>query len=167
MKNRFKEGNIWQFTVDNVEETIGLGREIGKNIPANTIITLEGEMGAGKTHFSSALGFGLGIEGYITSPTFTVINEYTTGRLPFWHMDLYRIGSSSELYEYGIEDCLDGAGVCCIEWSENLGDFLPAEHLSILIEKIYLPDGSEKRKYTIQSSLSADEWLQEVLEKIC
>ncbi|MEW5768253.1 MAG: tRNA (adenosine(37)-N6)-threonylcarbamoyltransferase complex ATPase subunit type 1 TsaE [bacterium] len=112
------------------EETRKLGEEIGKRLERGDIISLSGELGTGKTCFAQGIGRGLGITEGIRSPTFIIINEYQ-GRLPLYHIDLYRLEGSSRIYELGYEEYLYGEGVCVIEWGEKINELLPPEHLSV------------------------------------
>lgn len=106
------------------EETEALGEELGRRVPAGTVIAFTGDLGAGKTAFTRGLARGLGIEGRVTSPTFTIVNEYPGGRLPLFHFDMYRLDSSDELFDIGWEEYLDRGGVCAVEWSENVPDVM-------------------------------------------
>lgn len=105
-------------------ETEELGEKLGRSIPPGTVIAFTGDLGAGKTAFTRGLARGLGIGGPITSPTFTIVNEYGGGRLPLFHFDLYRLSSSDELFDIGWEDYLRRNGVCAVEWSEKASDAL-------------------------------------------
>lgn len=107
-------------------ETEALGEELGRTIPAGTVIAFTGDLGAGKTAFTRGLARGLGYPGRVTSPTFTVVNEYEGGRLPLFHFDMYRLGGADELFDIGWEDYLRRGGVCAVEWSENVAEALPA-----------------------------------------
>ena len=106
------------------QETEVLARELAKTLCPGDVLALEGDLGAGKTAFTRGLASGLGYEGRVTSPTFTVVNEYLGGRLPLFHFDLYRLSSPEELFDIGWEDYLDRGGVCCVEWSQRGGDYL-------------------------------------------
>ena len=108
-------------------------------------------MGVGKTVFTQGFAEGLGIEGTVNSPTFTILQEYDDGRLPFYHFDVYRIGDVSEMDEIGYEDCFYGDGVSLIEWSELIEEILPDDVITITIEKD-LDKGFDYRKITIEPS---------------
>lgn len=112
------------------EETIRLGAMIGKFAVPGLVICLWGDLGAGKTQLAKGVALGLGIEQHVTSPTFNLINEYM-GRLPFYHMDLYRLGDSEEAWELGLEEYFYGEGLSLVEWPERLGDMMPGERLDI------------------------------------
>lgn len=103
-------------------ETEALGAALGRVVPAGTVIAYRGDLGAGKTAFTRGLAQGLGCREQVTSPTYTIVNEYLTGRLPLFHFDMYRLGSSDELWDIGWEDYLGRNGVCAVEWSENVAD---------------------------------------------
>lgn len=105
-------------------ETEEIGETLGQTLPAGTVIAFTGDLGAGKTAFTRGLARGLGIEDRITSPTFTIVNEYEGGRLPLFHFDMYRLESSDELFDIGWEDYLRRGGVCAVEWSEKVSDAL-------------------------------------------
>lgn len=105
-------------------ETEALGERIGETVGPGAVLAFTGDLGAGKTAFTRGLARGLGIRDRVTSPTFTIVNEYDGGRLPLFHFDLYRIGSSDELFDIGWEDYLARDGVCAVEWSENAADAL-------------------------------------------
>lgn len=120
--------------LNNIEDTIKFGEKLGKLLKAGDIICLNGDLGAGKTTLSKSIGQGLDIEEYITSPTFTLINEYQ-GRLPLYHFDVYRLNSYEELEDLGVEDYFYGNGVCLIEWAEKIAEDLPEERLEIWISR--------------------------------
>ncbi len=124
-------------TTKSPEETQSLGEEIGKNLCEGDIVALIGELGAGKTCFAQGLGWGLGIEHnlYLTSPSFTLIKEYQ-GRLPIYHIDLFRLNGIEEVYELGYEEYFYGKGVTIIEWADRIKSLLPSKHLRIEISII-------------------------------
>jgi tRNA threonylcarbamoyladenosine biosynthesis protein TsaE len=105
-------------------ETEQAGEALANALTAGTVLALQGDLGAGKTAFTRGLARGLGYPGAVTSPTFTIVNEYEGGRLPLFHFDLYRLGSADELWDIGWEDYMDRGGVCAVEWSERVGDLL-------------------------------------------
>ena len=113
-------------------ETEALGRRLAAVLPPGAVVAYQGGLGMGKTAFTRGLARGLGYEGRVTSPTFTVVNEYEGGRLPLFHFDMYRLGSSGELFDIGWEDYLARGGVCAVEWSENVSDAL--EEGTIFVE---------------------------------
>ena len=113
-----------EFCTNSVQETEQLGKRLGETIAPGTVIAYTGDLGAGKTAFTRGLALGLGIQTQVTSPTFTIVNEYEGGRLPLFHFDMYRLGSSDELFDIGWEDYLARGGVCAVEWSENVDDAL-------------------------------------------
>lgn len=106
------------------EETEALGERLGRVLDAGAVVAFTGDLGAGKTAFTRGLARGLGISERVTSPTFSIVNEYGGGRLPLFHFDLYRLSGAGELYEIGWEDYLDRRGVCAVEWSENAAEAL-------------------------------------------
>ena len=130
------------------EETYQLGMEIGKKAVKGQVFTLVGDLGVGKTVFTQGLAKGLEIEEAISSPTFTIVQVYDEGRLPFYHFDVYRIGDISEMDEIGYEDYVYGEGVSLIEWANLIEEILPQNRTSIIIEKD-LEQGFDYRKITI------------------
>jgi tRNA threonylcarbamoyladenosine biosynthesis protein TsaE len=108
-----------------VEETAAFGRSIAARLRRGDVIALSGELGAGKTHFVKGIAEGLGGSGIVTSPTFTLIHEYTGGRLPLFHFDFYRLEDENEAIKIGLEEYLDGDGVCAIEWADKFPALLP------------------------------------------
>ena len=132
----------------NEKETFKLGYSIGKKAQAGQIYTLTGDLGVGKTIFTQGLAAGLGIEEPVNSPTFTIVQIYDEGRLPFYHFDVYRIGDVEEMEEIGYEDYFYGEGVCLIEWANLVEEILPRPVIAVLIEK-NLEKGFDYRKITI------------------
>lgn len=131
------------------EETFELGVEIGKQAVRGQVFTLVGDLGVGKTVFTQGLARGLDIQESISSPTFTIVQVYDDGRLPFYHFDVYRIGDISEMDEVGYEDYVYGEGVSLIEWANLIEEILPECRTSIKIEKD-LEQGFDYRKITIE-----------------
>ena len=117
------------------EETRALGERLAGAIGPGTVVAFTGDLGAGKTAFISGMARGLGIEERVTSPTFTIVNEYEGGRLPLFHFDMYRLGSADELFDIGWEDYLARGGVCAVEWSENVAEALEADCLRVDIRR--------------------------------
>lgn len=133
------------------EETYQLGMELGKKAQKGQVFTMVGDLGVGKTVFTQGLAEGLGITEPISSPTFTIVQEYDEGRLPFYHFDVYRIGDISEMDEIGFEDYVYGEGVSLIEWANLIEEILPEKRVDIVIEKD-LTQGFDYRKITIEGS---------------
>ena len=129
------------FVSNSPEETEAIGAALGQRVTPGTVIAYLGDLGAGKTAFTRGLARGLGCREHVTSPTYTIVNEYLSGRLPLFHFDMYRLGSSEELWDIGWEDYLERGGVCAVEWSENVADAL-AGALTVRIEKL---DGDSRR----------------------
>ncbi len=117
------------------KETYCLGYRLGKEAKAGQVFTLIGDLGVGKTVFTKGLAAGLGIKEAVVSPTFTIVQIYEEGRLPFYHFDVYRIGDAQEMDEIGYEDYLYGGGVSLIEWADLIGDILPEHYTEVKIEK--------------------------------
>lgn len=117
------------------EETFTLAKQLGEAAEPGRVFTLTGDLGVGKTVFAQGLAEGLGITEPINSPTFTIVQVYDEGRLPFYHFDVYRIGDVEEMDEIGYEDYFYGDGVCLIEWAELIEEILPGRRTQILIEK--------------------------------
>lgn len=131
------------------EETFDLGEKIGRTALPGQIYTLTGDLGVGKTVLTQGVAAGLGIREAVSSPTFTIVQVYEEGRLPFYHFDVYRIGDIEEMEEIGYDDYFFGNGVCLIEWAELIADILPEEHVSIKIEKD-LSQGFDYRRITVE-----------------
>ena len=131
------------------EETFEVGRTIGMNAKPGQIYTLTGDLRVGKTVFTQGVAAGLGITEPVNSPTFTIIQEYEDGRLPFYHFDVYRIGDLEEMEEIGYDDYFFGQGICLIEWAELIEEILPEKRIEVTIEKD-LEKGFEYRKITIE-----------------
>ena len=111
-----------EFITNSPEETERVGAALGKILTPGTILAYRGDLGAGKTAFTRGLARGLGYGEPVTSPTYTIVNEYLGGRLPLFHFDMYRLRSSDDLWDIGWDDYLDRSGVCAVEWSENVED---------------------------------------------
>ncbi len=136
-----------QFITNSPEETENVGERLGRCLRGGEVIAYLGELGAGKTAFTRGLARGLGIQMRVTSPTYTIVNEYTGGRLPLFHFDMYRLGGSDELFDIGWEDYLARDGVCAVEWSENVSDAME-NAIVVRIEKT----GADSRRVTIEGS---------------
>ena len=136
-----------QFITHSAEETEALGERLASTLSGGEVIAYFGELGAGKTAFTRGLARGLGIPMRVTSPTYTIVNEYSGGRLPLFHFDMYRLGSSEELFDIGWEDYLARGGVCAVEWSENVADALDGA-IAVRIEKA----AADERRITIEGS---------------
>jgi ATPase, YjeE family len=130
------------------EETAELGKRIGRAAQAGDVYTLTGELGVGKTVFTQGVAAGLSIEEPVSSPTFTIVQIYESGRLPFYHFDVYRIADVEEMEEIGYEDCFYGEGVTIIEWAGLIEEILPPNRKEIRIEKD-LEKGFDYRRITI------------------
>ena len=113
-----------EYCSNSVAETEALGEALARRLEPGAVVAFSGDLGAGKTAFVRGMARGLGIGERVTSPTFTIVNEYEGGRLPLFHFDMYRLGSADELYDIGWEDYLVRGGVCAVEWSENIREAL-------------------------------------------
>ena len=131
------------------QDTYDLGYELGQHAKPGQVFTLVGDLGVGKTVFTKGLAAGLGITEPVSSPTFTIVQVYDEGRLPFYHFDVYRIGDIEEMEEIGYDDYFFGEGVCLIEWAELIEELIPEGAISITIEKD-LEKGFDYRKITVQ-----------------
>ena len=134
-----------EFITNSPQETEAVGAALGKVLKPFTVIAYEGDLGAGKTAFTRGLARGLGAEEPVTSPTYTIVNEYLSGRIPLFHFDMYRLRSADDLFDIGWEDYLDRGGVCTVEWSENVSEALE-QPLRVRIEKL----GDECRRITLE-----------------
>lgn len=137
------------YETNSPEETFALAGRLGKQAEPGTVYTLTGDLGVGKTVFAQGMASGLGIEETVSSPTFTIIQVYDGGRLPFYHFDVYRIGDPEEMDEIGYEDYFYGDGVCLVEWAELIEELLPKMRTHIVIEKD-LEKGPDYRRITLQ-----------------
>ena len=136
-----------QITTHSADETQALGAKLAKLLQPGDVIAYFGDLGAGKTALTRGIAQGLGITDIVTSPTYTIVNEYLTGRIPLFHFDMYRLGSSDELFDIGWEDYLARGGVCAVEWSENVEDALQGA-IRVTIEKD--PSEPDTRRITIE-----------------
>ena len=130
------------------EDTYALGKKIGEEARPGEVYTLIGDLGVGKTVFTQGLAAGLGITEPVNSPTFTIVQIYEEGRIPLYHLDVYRIGDISEMDEIGYEDYFYGDGVCLIEWANLIEELLPERYVEIRIEK-NLEKGFDYREITV------------------
>jgi tRNA threonylcarbamoyladenosine biosynthesis protein TsaE len=148
-KEKVEEMAITVFETVTPEETFLLGKKIAEQAKPGQIYTLNGDLGVGKTVFTQGVAAGLGITEAVSSPTFTIVQTYDEGRLPFYHFDVYRIGDIEEMEEIGYDDYFFGDGICLIEWAELIEEIIPEGHISITIEKD-LQKGFDYRKITIE-----------------
>ena len=133
-----------EFITNAAAQTEALAQALAQRLSPGTVLAFEGDLGAGKTAFTRGLARGLGVRDPVTSPTYTIVNEYLGGRLPLFHFDMYRLTNSDDLWDIGWEDYLDRGGICAVEWSENVRDAL-VDPITVRIEKI----GDESRRITI------------------
>ena len=138
-----------QFITTSPEETEALGQALGAVLVPGTVLAYAGDLGAGKTAFTRGLARGLGASDPVTSPTYTIVNEYLSGRMPLFHFDMYRLSSSDDLWDIGWEDYLERGGVCAVEWCENVDDALEGA-IRVRIEKT----GEDTRRITIEGGES-------------
>ena len=131
------------------KDTFDLGKKLGADAKPGQIVCIDGDLGVGKTVFTKGFAEGLGVGDDVVSPTFTIIQEYTDGRLPMYHFDVYRIGHPDEMYDIGYEEYFYGDGVCLVEWSSRIEELLPEESIHINIEKD-LEKGFDYRKITVK-----------------
>ena len=134
-----------EFITNSPEETEAVGVALAGQLTPGAVIAYTGDLGAGKTAFTRGLARGLGAKEPVTSPTYTIVNEYLSGRIPLFHFDMYRLGSADELWDIGWEDYLLRGGVCAVEWSENIREALEADTIWVRIEKT----GEQSRKITV------------------
>jgi tRNA threonylcarbamoyladenosine biosynthesis protein TsaE len=134
-----------EFITHSPEETERLAQALAALLQSGDIIAYRGDLGAGKTAFTRGLAKGLGCREQVTSPTYTIVNEYLSGRLPLFHFDMYRLASSDDLWSIGWEDYLDRGGVCAVEWSENVADALE-NALWVTVESL----GEDTRRITLE-----------------
>lgn len=149
------------YIIDSVEMTMKLGLQLGLRLKAGDIVCLNGDLGAGKTHFTKGVAKGLGIEDQITSPTFTIVNEYESGRLKLYHFDVYRVNDPDEIANIGFDEYIFGKGVSIIEWSEYIEDLIPEERIDIVIKKLS-DKGDDYRNISINSFGSRYDYVKEI-----
>lgn len=133
------------FLTNSPEETERIGEALGKVLTPGAIVAYRGDLGAGKTAFTRGIARGLGCRERVTSPTYTIVNEYPDGRMPLFHFDMYRLHSADDLWDIGWDDYLERNGVCAVEWSENVEDALEGA-VRVTIEKL----GEQTRRITIE-----------------
>ena len=136
-----------EYITHSPRETEEVGFLLGQRLTQGVIIAYRGDLGAGKTAFTRGLARGLGCTESVTSPTYTIVNEYLSGRLPLFHFDMYRLSSAEDLWGIGWDDYLDRGGVCAVEWSENVEEAME-DPILVTIEKL----GDEDRKITVEGS---------------
>ena len=134
-----------EFITHNPAETEAVGAALARALHPGAVIAYRGDLGAGKTAFTRGLARGLGCSEQVTSPTYTIVNEYLSGKMPLFHFDMYRLGSADDLWDIGWEDYLDRMGVCAVEWSENVDEAME-DAIFVTIEKL----GDEDRRITIE-----------------
>ena len=139
-----------RYVTNNEEETQQLGERLAGALKPGAVIAFTGDLGAGKTAFTRGLAQGLGIQERVTSPTFTIVNEYEGGRLPLFHFDMYRLEDADSLFDIGWEDYLDRGGVCAVEWSEQTEDALPSNAIRVTIARC--PEADTWRTITIEGA---------------
>ena len=137
-----------EFITNSPEETEKIGEKLAKALPAGTILAYRGDFGAGKTAFTPGLARGLGANEPVTSPTYTIVNEYLSGRLPLFHFDMYRLRSADDLFDIGWEDYLDRNGICAVEWSENVAEAME-DAVFITIQKT----GESSRRIIVEGGV--------------
>ena len=133
-----------EYITNSPAETEAVGAFLAEQLTPGMVIAYRGDLGAGKTAFTRGLARGLGIKDPVTSPTYTIVNEYLGGRIPLFHFDMYRLSCADDLFDIGWEDYLERGGVCAVEWSENVADALE-DPITVTIEKT----GEESRKITV------------------
>ena len=134
-------------------ETQALGARLGEKLQPGTVIAYRGDLGAGKTAFTRGIAQGLGATDLVTSPTYTIVNEYLSGRMPLFHFDMYRLPDSDSLFDIGWEDYLERGGICAVEWSENVADAME-DAIIISIEKT----GEDSRRITVEGGPALEDF---------
>ena len=134
-----------EFLTNSPEETEAIGKRLGEMLTPGAVIAYQGDLGAGKTAFTRGVALGLGAKEPVTSPTYTIVNEYLSGKYPLFHFDMYRLASSDDLFDIGWEDYLERGGICAVEWSENVADAME-NAIVVTIEKL----GEDTRRITIE-----------------
>ena len=142
------EREVQVYETNSPDETYEIGKQMAQKAEEGTVFCLDGDLGVGKTVFTQGFAAGLGIEEPVNSPTFTIVQVYTQGRLPFYHFDVYRISDIDEMYEIGCEEYFYGEGVCFVEWAQLIREMIPENAVTITIEKD-LEKGFDYRKITV------------------
>ena len=137
-----------EYLSHNEQETEALGQRLAAALSPGAVVAYQGGLGMGKTAFTRGLAKGLGYSGRVTSPTFTIVNEYEGGRLPLFHFDMYRLADDDALFDIGWEDYLDRGGVCAVEWSEQVSGAMPADTVYVTIAR--RPENDRWRTITIE-----------------
>ncbi len=136
------------FTTNSPDQTERIGEKLAKALQPGAVIAFAGDLGAGKTAFTRGLARGLGCAEPVTSPTYTIVNEYLSGKMPLFHFDMYRLAGSDDLFDIGWEDYLERGGICAVEWSENVADALE-NPIHVCIQKT----GGDSRKITVTGGI--------------
>ena len=150
-----------EFIVNSIEETTNIGLKLGKLLNSGDIVCLTGDLGTGKTHITKGIARGLDINDTITSPTFTIVNEYDSGRLKMNHFDVYRVSDPDEIYAIGFDDYIFSDAVSVIEWANYIEEILPEEYLHIHISKD-LSQGESFRKITLTAYGDKYDYIKEL-----
>lgn len=137
-----------EYLTHNETETEALGARLASVLPSGAVVAYQGGLGMGKTAFTRGLAHGLNYKGRVTSPTFTIVNEYEGGRLPLFHFDMYRLADADALFDIGWEDYLDRGGVCAVEWSEQVAEAMPEDTVYVTIARC--PEADNWRMITIE-----------------
>ena len=141
-----------QYITNSPSQTEAVGAALAAVLQPGAVIAYRGDLGAGKTAFTRGLARGLGVRESVTSPTYTIVNEYLSGRMPLFHFDMYRLASSDDLWDIGWEDYLERGGVCAVEWSENVRDAME-DAITVCIQKL----GEDSRKITITGGVDLED----------
>ncbi|WP_079422674.1 tRNA (adenosine(37)-N6)-threonylcarbamoyltransferase complex ATPase subunit type 1 TsaE [Clostridium oryzae] len=150
-----------QFIIDNLNQTLLLGKMIGERVQAGDIICLTGDLGTGKTHLTKGIAEGLGIHDQITSPTFTIVNEYNSGRLKLNHFDVYRVNDEEEVLNIGFDEYIFSDAVSVIEWANYIDSLIPEESMHIYITKL-MEKGENFRKIAIDYADKRYDYIKEI-----
>ena len=137
-----------EFITHSPAETESVGMALGRKLQPGTVLAYTGDLGAGKTAFTRGLARGLGATDLVTSPTYTIVNEYLSGRIPLFHFDMYRLRSADDLWDIGWEDYLDRGGVCAVEWSENVAEAMEGA-IFVRLDKL----DENRRRITIEGGI--------------
>ncbi|MCI9547493.1 MAG: tRNA (adenosine(37)-N6)-threonylcarbamoyltransferase complex ATPase subunit type 1 TsaE [Lachnospiraceae bacterium] len=145
-----------KYETGSAQETYALGEKLGESALPGQVYALNGGLGVGKTVFSQGLAAGLGVGGPVCSPTFTILQVYEDGRLPFYHFDVYRISDVEEMEEIGYQDCFYGKGVCLVEWADLIKEILPEGTIYVSIEKDFAKEDYDYRVITVDFPQGSD-----------
>ena len=142
-----------EYISNSYEDTLQIGKDFAKTLVSGDVIALNGDLGAGKTAFTTGVALGMNITDYVSSPTFTIVNVYSNGKTPLFHFDLYRLDNEDDLYDIGVEEYLDGEGICLFEWPNLLGDIVKPTYIVEITKDLSVSEDYRKINITKSGNL--------------